>query len=78
MMPPTEPALFMKATSAITGPFDPPLVPRDHSNVDWEIELGVVIGKLARPISPKRDEVNAHDPYSPGFENPLTKAGLVK
>ena len=50
MAPPTEPALFMKATSAITGPFDPILLPRDHSKVDWEIELGVIIGKLARYI----------------------------
>jgi 2-keto-4-pentenoate hydratase/2-oxohepta-3-ene-1,7-dioic acid hydratase in catechol pathway len=50
MTPPPEPALFMKATSAITGPSDPILLPRDHSKVDWEIELGVVIGKLARYV----------------------------
>jgi 2-keto-4-pentenoate hydratase/2-oxohepta-3-ene-1,7-dioic acid hydratase in catechol pathway len=50
MTPPTEPALFMKATSAITGPFDPILLPRDHSKVDWEIELGIVIGRLARHV----------------------------
>jgi 2-keto-4-pentenoate hydratase/2-oxohepta-3-ene-1,7-dioic acid hydratase in catechol pathway len=50
MTPPTEPALFMKATSAITGPFDPLQLPRDHSKVDWEIELAIVIGALARNV----------------------------
>ena len=49
---PTEPVLFMKATSAITGPNDDVLLPRNYSKADWEVELGIVIGKEARYVSP--------------------------
>jgi 2-keto-4-pentenoate hydratase/2-oxohepta-3-ene-1,7-dioic acid hydratase in catechol pathway len=42
---PKEPILFLKATSAISGPFDPILVPRGSEKLDWEVELGVVISK---------------------------------
>jgi 2,4-didehydro-3-deoxy-L-rhamnonate hydrolase len=48
---PTEPVFFMKATSAISGPFDPIVLPRDYRKVDWEVELGVVIGATARYVS---------------------------
>jgi len=41
---PTEPTLFLKATSALAGPNDPLVMPRGAQSVDWEIELGVVIG----------------------------------
>jgi len=41
---PAEPTLFLKATSALAGPFDPLVIPRGAQSVDWEIELGVVIG----------------------------------
>jgi len=41
---PSEPTLFLKATSALAGPLDPLLVPRGAQRVDWEVELGVVIG----------------------------------
>lgn len=41
---PSEPTLFLKATSALAGPRDPLLVPRGAARVDWEVELGVVIG----------------------------------
>jgi 2,4-didehydro-3-deoxy-L-rhamnonate hydrolase len=51
MTPPQEPALFMKATSAITGPFDAIVLPREHSKVDWEIELGIVMGASASYVS---------------------------
>lgn len=44
---PAEPVLFMKATSAVTGPFDPIIIPRDSRKTDWEVELAVVIGKKA-------------------------------
>ncbi len=44
---PSEPVLFMKATSAIAGPNDGILIPRDGTKVDWEVELGVVIGERA-------------------------------
>ena len=48
---PEEPIIFMKATSAINGPFDPILLPRGSSHTDWEAELGIVIGKTAKYIS---------------------------
>lgn len=42
---PEEPILFMKATSAIVGPNDDVIIPRGSKKTDWEVELGVVIGK---------------------------------
>jgi len=50
--PPGEPVIFMKATSAISGAFDPIVVPRDSAKTDWEVELGVVIGATARHVEP--------------------------
>jgi 2-keto-4-pentenoate hydratase/2-oxohepta-3-ene-1,7-dioic acid hydratase in catechol pathway len=47
---PSEPILFAKATSAITGPFDPVILPRGSQKTDWEVELGIVIGKTARYV----------------------------
>src|SRR5579862_7913414 len=51
MAVPTEPVLFMKATSAICGPDDDVEIPPGAEKVDWEVELGVVIGKPARYVS---------------------------
>lgn len=48
---PDEPILFFKATSAISGPNDDVLIPRTSTKTDWEVELGVVIGKEARYVS---------------------------
>lgn len=48
---PPEPIIFMKATSAICGPNDPILIPRTSEKTDWEVELGVVIGKPAKYVS---------------------------
>lgn len=48
---PEEPILFFKATSAICGPNDDVLIPRGSTKTDWEVELGVVIGKEARYIT---------------------------
>lgn len=48
---PDEPILFMKATSAIIGPDDPVILPRGSVKGDWEIELGVVIGRAAKYVS---------------------------
>ena len=48
---PPEPMIFMKATSAICGPNDPALLPRGSEKMDWEVELGVVIGKKAKYVS---------------------------
>ncbi|WP_127114191.1 fumarylacetoacetate hydrolase family protein [Shimia sediminis] len=48
---PDEPILFMKATSAIVGPNDPIILPRGSEKSDWEVELGVVIGKPAKYVN---------------------------
>jgi 2-keto-4-pentenoate hydratase/2-oxohepta-3-ene-1,7-dioic acid hydratase in catechol pathway len=48
---PKEPIIFLKATSAITGPHDPVVLPPGAQKGDWEVELGVVIGKVARNVS---------------------------
>ncbi len=48
---PPEPIIFMKATSAITGPNDVIEIPRGSLKTDWEVELGVVIGKTAKYVS---------------------------
>ncbi|MDR3473657.1 MAG: fumarylacetoacetate hydrolase family protein [Devosia sp.] len=50
---PAEPILFMKATSAIIGPNDDVILPKNTLKPDWEVELGVVIGKEARYIEEK-------------------------
>jgi len=48
---PAEPIVFMKATSCIAGPNDTVLKPRGSTKMDWEVELGVVIGSVARYVS---------------------------
>jgi 2-keto-4-pentenoate hydratase/2-oxohepta-3-ene-1,7-dioic acid hydratase in catechol pathway len=48
---PAEPIVFMKATSAIMGPNDDVVIPRGSEKTDWEVELGVVIGKVAKYVS---------------------------
>ncbi|MGV0876288.1 fumarylacetoacetate hydrolase family protein [Martelella sp. FLE1502] len=55
---PPEPVIFMKATSAIVGPDDDIVIPRNATATDWEVELGVVIGKRAKHVS--RDEALEH------------------
>ncbi|NWI87427.1 FAHD2 protein, partial [Pitta sordida] len=47
---PTEPIIFSKFPSAITGPFDDIVHPQDSTEVDWEVELAVVIGKRGKHI----------------------------
>lgn len=48
---PEHPILFMKANSAIVGPNDDVVIPRGSTHTDWEVELGVVIGKTAKYVS---------------------------
>ncbi|MGO1079030.1 fumarylacetoacetate hydrolase family protein [Inquilinus sp. CA228] len=48
---PPEPIIFMKATSAIVGPNDDVEIPRASEKTDWEVELGIVIGKPAKYVS---------------------------
>ena len=51
MATPDEPILFTKATSAICGPDDDTIIPRNSQKTDWEVELGIVIGKPAKYVS---------------------------
>ena len=48
---PEHPILFLKANSAISGPNDDVIMPRGSSSTDWEVELGVVIGKTCKYVS---------------------------
>lgn len=57
MAVPDHPVLLMKATTAICGPNDDVLIPRNSQKTDWEVELGVIIGKEARYVK----EANALD-----------------
>jgi len=54
---PKEPIIFSKATSCLVGPNDPIMLPRNSLKTDWEVELGVVIGRTARYV----EERNALD-----------------
>jgi 2-keto-4-pentenoate hydratase/2-oxohepta-3-ene-1,7-dioic acid hydratase in catechol pathway len=51
MAVPAEPVVFMKATSAVCGAYDDVMIPRGSEKTDWEVELGVVIGKEARYVT---------------------------
>jgi 2-keto-4-pentenoate hydratase/2-oxohepta-3-ene-1,7-dioic acid hydratase in catechol pathway len=62
MAVPKEPVVFMKATSSIIGANDDVMIPRDALKTDWEVELGVVIGREARYV----DEADALD-YVGGY-----------
>lgn len=59
---PETPVLFMKATSALCGPDDPIVIPRGATKTDWEVELGIVIGRHAKYV----DEAGAMN-YVAGF-----------
>jgi len=48
--PPPEPVFFTKAISCLTGPNDPVMIPRGAEKTDWEVELGVIIGKTCRYV----------------------------
>lgn len=47
---PSEPVIFTKAISCLNGPNDPVMIPKDSVKTDWEVELGIVIGKTARYV----------------------------
>ena len=61
-VPPPEPVIFLKATTALCGPFDDIMLPKDSIKTDWEVELAVVIGKRASYV----DEANAME-YVAGY-----------
>ncbi len=48
---PSEPVIFMKASSSICGPNDDIVIPRGGTKTDWEVELGIVIGTQAKYVS---------------------------
>lgn len=71
---PDEPVIFMKATSAVSGPNDPVLIPRGSEKTDWEVELGVVIGRRAKYV-PEAEALDyvagycvCHDVSERGFQ----------
>ncbi|WP_084582597.1 fumarylacetoacetate hydrolase family protein [Sphingomonas azotifigens] len=55
--PPPEPIFFTKAISCLTGPNDPVMIPKGSQKTDWEVELGVIIGKTCRYV----DQADALD-----------------
>jgi 2-keto-4-pentenoate hydratase/2-oxohepta-3-ene-1,7-dioic acid hydratase in catechol pathway len=55
---PAEPIIFMKATSAIIGPDDDVILPPGSAKADWEVELGVIIGREARYVT--REQALSH------------------
>lgn len=59
---PPEPVIFMKSTTALTGPFDDIIIPKNSVKTDWEVELAVVIGKKASYV----EEADALD-YVAGY-----------
>lgn len=56
--PPAQPVVFFKHPNTVVGPFDDVLVPRGSAKVDWEVELGVVIGKRARYLDSVDDALS--------------------
>ena len=60
--PPSEPVIFMKSTTALAGPFDNIMIPKNSVKTDWEVELAVVISKKASYV----DEAEAMD-YVAGY-----------
>lgn len=55
---PKEPVLFFKATSALSGPFDKIIIPKNSKKTDWEVELAIIIGKKASYIT--KEEALGH------------------
>ena len=60
--PPSEPVIFLKSSTALAGPFDDVVIPKNSKKTDWEVELAVVIGKKASYV----EEANAMD-YVAGY-----------
>ncbi|MDO5661695.1 MAG: fumarylacetoacetate hydrolase family protein [Brachybacterium sp.] len=56
---PAEPIVFMKAPDTVVGPDDPVLIPRGSQRTDWEVELGVVIGRTLRYAATEAETVDA-------------------
>lgn len=48
---PSEPVIFLKSTSSLSGPFDPVVIPRNSNKTDYEVELAIIIGRKASYVS---------------------------
>lgn len=59
MEPPAEPVLFSKTSNTVVGPYDDVLIPPGSEKTDWEVELGIVIGKTARRLD-SPEEARSH------------------
>lgn len=57
--PPTQLVMFMKSPNTVVGPYDDVMIPRDSTKTDWEVELGVVIGRRANSLE-SPSEARAH------------------
>jgi 2-keto-4-pentenoate hydratase/2-oxohepta-3-ene-1,7-dioic acid hydratase in catechol pathway len=55
---PPEPVVFTKASNTVVGPYDTVLIPRASKKTDWEVELGVVIGRTARYLADKESALS--------------------
>ena len=49
--PPAEPVIFLKSTTALSGPFDPIIIPKNARKTDWEVELAIVMATKASYVS---------------------------
>jgi len=59
---PAEPVIFFKATTALVGPNDPVMIPRNATKLDWEVELAIIVGRRASYVS-----VEEADSYIAGY-----------
>jgi 2-keto-4-pentenoate hydratase/2-oxohepta-3-ene-1,7-dioic acid hydratase in catechol pathway len=64
MAPPPEPIVFLKGTNTVVGPCDEILIPRGSQKTDWEVELGVIIGREARYLSSLEEAVSCIAGYA--------------
>ena len=55
---PSEPIVFMKGSNTVIGPYDSILIPRQSKKTDWEVELGIIIGKDARYLNSEKESGN--------------------
>lgn len=60
---PQEPIVFLKGANTVVGPYDPIIIPRNSTKTDWEVELGVIIGRDARYLA----NIEAVDDYIAGY-----------
>jgi 2-keto-4-pentenoate hydratase/2-oxohepta-3-ene-1,7-dioic acid hydratase in catechol pathway len=57
-LPPTTPVMFLKASNTVVGPNDPITIPRGSEKTDWEVELGIVVGRTASYLDSEDDALD--------------------